>query len=125
LGLDPALGTHRGGRGVLLIGGPVGLIGGLVVGAISLPPLRVGCERERDPGGEPHDFGTRTHGPPLFMLGDVTIQRMDNIAIVVEDLDGAVAFFTELGMELESRGRSKAFGRIAPSDSKASGAKSR
>ena len=31
------------------------------------------------------------------------IQRMDNVAIVVEDLDSAVAFFTELGMELESR----------------------
>lgn len=29
------------------------------------------------------------------------IQRMDNVAIVVKDLDGAVDFFTELGMELE------------------------
>jgi len=37
------------------------------------------------------------------MLGDMTIQRMDNVAIVVEDLDAAVAFFTELGMELEGR----------------------
>jgi catechol 2,3-dioxygenase-like lactoylglutathione lyase family enzyme len=33
----------------------------------------------------------------------MTIQRMDNIAIVVDDLDGAVAFFTELGMELADR----------------------
>lgn len=31
----------------------------------------------------------------------MTIQRMDNVAIVVEDLEGAIAFFTELGMELE------------------------
>lgn len=31
------------------------------------------------------------------------IQRMDNVAVVVEDLDGAVGFFTELGMELEGR----------------------
>lgn len=31
------------------------------------------------------------------------IKRMDNVAIVVEDLDAAIAFFTELGMELESR----------------------
>ncbi|MBB5633294.1 catechol 2,3-dioxygenase-like lactoylglutathione lyase family enzyme [Cryobacterium mesophilum] len=31
----------------------------------------------------------------------MTIQRMDNVAIVVDDLDAAVAFFTELGMELE------------------------
>jgi catechol 2,3-dioxygenase-like lactoylglutathione lyase family enzyme len=37
------------------------------------------------------------------MLGDVTIQRMDNVAIVVDDLDAAVAFFTELGMELEGK----------------------
>ncbi|HEY2548955.1 MAG TPA: VOC family protein [Streptosporangiaceae bacterium] len=28
---------------------------------------------------------------------------MDNVAIVVEDLDAAIAFFTELGMELENR----------------------
>ena len=31
----------------------------------------------------------------------MTIQRMDNVGIVVEDLDAAIAFFTELGMELE------------------------
>ena len=37
------------------------------------------------------------------MLGDVTIQRMDNVAIVVGDLDAAVAFFSELGMELEGK----------------------
>jgi len=37
------------------------------------------------------------------MLGDMTIQRMDNVAIVVGDLDAAVAFFTELGMELEGK----------------------
>ena len=37
------------------------------------------------------------------MLGDMTIQRMDNVAIVVDDLDAAVAFFTELGMELEGK----------------------
>ena len=37
------------------------------------------------------------------MIGDMTIQRMDNVGIVVDDLDSAVAFFTELGMELEGR----------------------
>lgn len=37
------------------------------------------------------------------MLGSMTIQRMDNVAIVVDDLDAAVAFFTELGMEPEDR----------------------
>ena len=30
---------------------------------------------------------------------------MDNVAIVVDDLDAAVAFFTELGMELEGKGQ--------------------
>ena len=40
-----------------------------------------------------------------FMLGDMTIQRMDNVAIVIDDLDAAVAFFTELGMELEGKGQ--------------------
>jgi len=37
------------------------------------------------------------------MLGDMTIQRMDNVGVVVDDLDAAVAFFTELGMELEGK----------------------
>jgi catechol 2,3-dioxygenase-like lactoylglutathione lyase family enzyme len=33
----------------------------------------------------------------------MTIQRMDNVAIVVDDLEAAVAFFGELGMELEGK----------------------
>jgi catechol 2,3-dioxygenase-like lactoylglutathione lyase family enzyme len=39
------------------------------------------------------------------MLADVAIQRMDNVGIVVDDLDAAVAFFAELGMELEGKGQ--------------------
>ena len=31
----------------------------------------------------------------------MTIQRMDNVLIVVDDLEAAMAFFAELGMELE------------------------
>ncbi|WP_084487066.1 VOC family protein [Nocardia sienata] len=34
----------------------------------------------------------------------MSIQRMDNVLIVVEDLDAVIAFFVELGMELEGRG---------------------
>jgi catechol 2,3-dioxygenase-like lactoylglutathione lyase family enzyme len=34
---------------------------------------------------------------------DMTLKRMDNILIVVDDLDAAKAFFTELGMELEGQ----------------------
>jgi catechol 2,3-dioxygenase-like lactoylglutathione lyase family enzyme len=33
----------------------------------------------------------------------MTIQRMDNVGIVVEDLDSAIEFFTELGLALEGR----------------------
>ena len=31
----------------------------------------------------------------------MTIQRMDHVSVVVDDLEAAKAFFTELGMELE------------------------
>ena len=34
----------------------------------------------------------------------MAIQRMDNVLIVVEDLDAVVAFFVEIGMELEGTG---------------------
>jgi catechol 2,3-dioxygenase-like lactoylglutathione lyase family enzyme len=34
---------------------------------------------------------------------DMTLQRMDNVLIVVDDLDATKAFFTELGMELEGQ----------------------
>lgn len=33
----------------------------------------------------------------------MTVNRMDNVGIVVEDLDAAIAFFTELGLGLEGR----------------------
>ncbi len=33
----------------------------------------------------------------------MTIQRMDNVLIVVDDLEAATAFFVELGMELEGK----------------------
>ncbi|WP_330631022.1 VOC family protein [Halocatena halophila] len=35
----------------------------------------------------------------------MTIKRMDNVLIVVEDLEAAKAFFTELGMQLEGETR--------------------
>ncbi|MHA6625776.1 VOC family protein [Pseudonocardia sichuanensis] len=34
----------------------------------------------------------------------MAIKRMDNVLIVVDDLDAAVSFFVELGMELEGEG---------------------
>jgi catechol 2,3-dioxygenase-like lactoylglutathione lyase family enzyme len=33
----------------------------------------------------------------------MTVKRMDNVGIVVEDLDATIEFFTELGLELEGR----------------------
>jgi catechol 2,3-dioxygenase-like lactoylglutathione lyase family enzyme len=33
----------------------------------------------------------------------MTVQRMDNVGIVVESLDAAISFFAELGLELEGR----------------------
>lgn len=33
----------------------------------------------------------------------MAVKRMDNVGIVVEDLDAAIAFFQELGLELEGR----------------------
>jgi catechol 2,3-dioxygenase-like lactoylglutathione lyase family enzyme len=61
---------------------------------VSLPSLATGrsAPQVKSPGARPHDI-----------LGDMTIRRMDNVGIVVDDLDAAVAFFTELGMELEGR----------------------
>jgi catechol 2,3-dioxygenase-like lactoylglutathione lyase family enzyme len=33
----------------------------------------------------------------------MALKRIDNVAIVVEDLDAAIAFFEELGLEVEAR----------------------
>ncbi|MGE3315886.1 MAG: VOC family protein [Planctomycetaceae bacterium] len=33
----------------------------------------------------------------------MTVKRMDNVGIVVEDIDAAIEFFTELGLQLEGR----------------------
>ena len=42
----------------------------------------------------------------MLVGGDVehmTLQRMDNVGVVVADLSGGVEFFRELGLELEGR----------------------
>jgi catechol 2,3-dioxygenase-like lactoylglutathione lyase family enzyme len=33
----------------------------------------------------------------------MAVQRMDNVGIVVDDMDAAITFFTELGLEVEGR----------------------
>ena len=35
--------------------------------------------------------------------GHMSLQRMDNVGIVVEDLPATIAFFRELGLELEGQ----------------------
>ena len=43
----------------------------------------------------------------MIVGGDVeqmTLQRMDNVGIVVDDLPATIAFFRELGLELEGQG---------------------
>jgi catechol 2,3-dioxygenase-like lactoylglutathione lyase family enzyme len=37
----------------------------------------------------------------MTRLEDMTVERMDNVGVVVEDLEAAIAFFVELGLELE------------------------
>jgi catechol 2,3-dioxygenase-like lactoylglutathione lyase family enzyme len=48
------------------------------------------------PRGQGVIFGIRENGR-------VAVQRMDNVGIVVDDLPAAIAFFRELGLELEGR----------------------
>lgn len=33
----------------------------------------------------------------------MTVKRIDNVGMVVADIDAAIAFFSELGLELEGR----------------------
>lgn len=37
------------------------------------------------------------------LVGDVAIQRLDNVLVVVDDLEAAKAFFVALGMDLEGQ----------------------
>ena len=40
----------------------------------------------------------------------MTVKRMDNVGIVVEDIDAAIEFFTELGLEYVVRIRRRRVG---------------
>ena len=54
----------------------------------------------------------------------MTVKRMDNVGIVVEDIDVAIEFFTELGLELEGRAQSKETGQMASRDCTTSASRS-
>src|SRR5438552_1152728 len=53
-------------------------------------------DRLRSPAEGPRQARPTTAGD-----NGMTLQRMDNVLIVVDDLEAAKAFFAELGMELE------------------------
>jgi catechol 2,3-dioxygenase-like lactoylglutathione lyase family enzyme len=55
----------------------------------------------------------------------MTIKRMDNILIVVDELEAAIAFFAELGLELEGETTVEERAWTASSGSTASEATSR
>jgi catechol 2,3-dioxygenase-like lactoylglutathione lyase family enzyme len=42
--------------------------------------------------------------PGFLTIEHMTIQRMDHVGIVVDDLEAATAFFVELGLELQGEG---------------------
>jgi catechol 2,3-dioxygenase-like lactoylglutathione lyase family enzyme len=55
-------------------------------------------------------FAARAHQNTILSIepdntpGNImTVKRMDNVSIVVEDIDAAIEFFTELGLALEGR----------------------
>src|SRR5918995_3334873 len=54
------------------------------------------ADRLRSPGEGPRQARPTTPGEH-----DMTLQRLDNVLIVVDDLEAAKAFFAELGIELE------------------------
>lgn len=43
----------------------------------------------------------------------MTVRRMDNVGVVVDDLPAAIAFFRELGLELEGQATIEGSGRGA------------
>ena len=47
----------------------------------------------------------------------MSLLRMDNVLIVVDDLEAATAFFVEIGMELEGGRQSRDFGWTVSSGS--------
>src|SRR4051794_26764284 len=59
------------------------------------------CAQPERPRGR--TAGDRGGRPRLPYAERVSVRRMDNVGMVVEDLSAAVEFFRELGLELEGR----------------------
>jgi catechol 2,3-dioxygenase-like lactoylglutathione lyase family enzyme len=69
-----------------------------LVPTVTTPAARRSHRRTPDPRASrtPVIFANRKNGR-------MALQRMDNVGIVVESLEAAISFFTELGLELEGR----------------------
>src|SRR5882672_6933449 len=70
--------------------------------------LTSACSGPTSQSSNLHAQSCRLSGGPLMRRvrrrGDImTVKRMDNVGIVVEDIDAAIEFFTELGLNLEGR----------------------
>jgi hypothetical protein len=50
---------------------------------------------------QPYTPGAASRGSAVNERKDMTVKRMDNVLIVVDDLEAARAFFIELGLKLE------------------------
>src|SRR5437870_1841182 len=74
---------------------------GLVWAKKSSQLPRIVCSRSSS--GSPGPMGLQQHRKRVGRPS-MTIQRMDNVLIVVEDLDAVISFLVELGMELEGKG---------------------
>src|SRR5262249_10926105 len=74
------------------------------------PPDRCRCYRTHawpqpapgraQPKRRKSGMGLTALGRSVPTIGGMTIQRMDHVGVVVDDLPAAIAFFVELGMEL-------------------------
>jgi catechol 2,3-dioxygenase-like lactoylglutathione lyase family enzyme len=69
----------------------------MVYAGLACPIRASNSQQPRQPDDEPPKFGTVR----VVTLEDMTIQRMDNVGVVVDDLEATTAFFVELGLELE------------------------
>jgi hypothetical protein len=63
--------------------------------------------------------------PRVAIVERMTIQRMEHVGIVVDDLVAATAFFVELGLKVQGEGWSRAVGWTAWWGSRTSGWSSR
>lgn len=60
-----------------------------------------GCERDQPDQGAEQENTVPPVGVAFYRRKEMTLKRMDNVLIVVDDLESVKSFFIELGLELE------------------------